>query len=626
LNGELLWKVGGAQGEGIDSSGEIFAQALNRLGYYVFGYRHFMSLIKGGHTYYKVRVSAERPLAYHGDGLQILLAFDQYTIDYNAHELVDGAVVIYDSRFEPKFPEGREILRCPVPIVQTAKSLGSEIMKNIVAVGASAAIVGLSPEDFASVIEDRFGGKKGGDIVAKNMEALRQGYAYCRENFLASHSAEELARFAVPPLGGVAGDAAREVAATAADRPRRMYISGNDLSGMGAIVAGCRFLAAYPITPATDIMYYMLKRMPELGGAVVQAEDEIAALNMAIGAGYTGVRSMTSSSGPGLSLMSEALGFAGIAEVPVVIVDVMRGGPGTGLPTKTEQSDINHLLYTGHGESPRIVLVAMDFEDCFYVMGDAFNLAEYYQVPVIVATDLYLGMSRRNLDGLDFGRIKIDRGTVLTQEQLDEIGKGNYRRYQLTESGISPRSIPGLKGGEYTALSNERDELSREEVEDQYSRVTQHQKRFRKLENLDLSHRVRFDGDETCDLLLVGLGSTWAQLTEAIAELREEGMSVSHLQLGALMPFPTATVAQAMAGAKKVMVVEQNLRGQLAALLKQEIGEHGKISGCLKYNGDPFWVSDIVRAAHEVLAAPMPVSVHISSTGLGGAPEKLEVK
>jgi len=626
LLGELRWKVGGAQGEGIDSSGEIFAQAANRLGYYVFGYRHFMSLIKGGHTYYKVRVSADRPLRYHGDGLDILVAFDQYSIDYNVHEMAEGSVVIYDSSaFDAKLPEDRKVLRCEVPIVKIAKGLGAEILKNVVAVGASAALVGLSPDDFTSIIEDRFGGRKGSDIVAKNMEALHQGYAYCRENFVTKHSAEELARFAIPALfaGGspetmLRGDTGASV--------KRMYVSGNDLSGMGALVAGCRFLAAYPITPATDIMYYLIKHLPEVGGAAVQAEDEIAALNMAIGAGYAGVRAMTSSSGPGLSLMSEALGFAGIAEVPVVIVDVMRGGPGTGLPTKTEQSDINHLLYTGHGEAPRIVLLAMDFEDCFYAMGEAFNLAEYYQVPVIVATDLYLGMNRQSVDPLDFGRVSIDRGTTLTAEQLAHLEKGEYKRYVVTESGISPRSIPGQKRGEYVVLSNERDEQGREEVEDQFSRVTQHQKRFRKLDSLNLGHRLRYNGEDKPDLLIVGMGSTGAQIEEAIAELPGGEYSVGHLQIGALMPFPSVQVGDLMANARKVMVVEQNITGQLASLIKQKVGMHDKIYSCLKYNGDPFYVHDLTRSAAKVMASPMAVAIHISSVDLGGAPGKLEVR
>lgn len=623
---ELRWQVGGAQGEGIDSSGEIMAQAANRLGYHVFGYRHFMSLIKGGHTYYKVRISGSRPLLYQGDELDILVAFDQYSIDYNAHHLVDGAVVIYDSSaFEAKLPEDRNVLRCEVPIVKIAKGLGNEILKNVVAVGASAALVGLSPEDFVSVIEDRFGGRKGTDIVAKNMEALQQGYAYCRDHFVAGLSEADRARLAIPPVPGGGASAEAILRSAAAARPRRMYISGNDLTGMGALAAGCRFLAAYPITPATDIMYYLIKHLPEVGGAAVQAEDEIAALNMAIGAGYTGVRSMTSSSGPGLSLMSEALGFAGIAEVPVVIVDVMRGGPGTGLPTKTEQSDINHLLYTGHGESPRIVLVAMDFEDCFYVMGEAFNLAERYQVPVIVATDLYMGMNRRTVDRLDFGRVAIDRGSVLTAEELAALERGAYKRYAETESGISPRSIPGLKGGEYAALSNERDEQGREEVEDQYSRVTQHQKRFRKLQGLDLSHRVRYRGPERPDLLVIGLGSTGAQIEEAL-ETGAAGQSVGHLQIGVVQPFPAEVVGDLISRARKVLVVEQNLTGQLANLIKQHVSMHDKIYSCLKYNGDPFYVHDLTRTFEAIKSAPVAAAFHISSVDLGGAPGKVEVK
>lgn len=311
----------------------------------------------------------------------------------------------------------------------------------------------------------------------------------------------------------------------------------------------------------------------------------------------------------------------------MVIADVMRAGPATGLPTKTEQGDLNHLLYTAHGDSQRIVLAAMDLEDCFCMMGEAFNLAEHYQVPVVVATDLYLGMSRQSIAGLDFSRVLIDRGTVLSAEELAQIERGQYNRYRLTDSGISPRSFPGRTGGEYTALSNERNEQGREEVEDQYSRVTQHQKRARKLEALELAHRVRLSGDAPPELLLVGWGSTGAQIAEAVEHLRGQGMRVGHRQVGALLPLPVAPIARALASARRVLVVEQNLAGQFADLLQFRIpGCHEKMSRCLKYNGDPFTAGDIVGAARRVTAAAHPVSLHIRSIGLGGAPESLEVK
>ncbi|MCL6446027.1 MAG: 2-oxoacid:acceptor oxidoreductase family protein, partial [Alicyclobacillus sp.] len=315
---EFGWKVGGKQGEGIDSTGDIYAIALHRMGYYVFSYRHFMSLIKGGHTNYKIRC-ADKLVRHHGDDVHVLVAFDQTTIDYNWHELVDGGIVIYDaSSFTATKPTDRNVHLFGVPLTEIAKQAGGPIMKNMVAIGVSAAINQFDPDEFAPVVQDKFG-KKGQTVVDSNMEALKQGYAYFKEHFDVYFPAPD----------------------KPAPKPEHLYASGNQATGFGALAGGCRLLAAYPITPATEIMYWVIENFPKHGGVVLQAEDEIAAVNMAIGANFAGVRAMTSTSGPGFSLMMEALGLAGMSETPLVIVDVQRSGPSTGLPTKTEQSDLN---------------------------------------------------------------------------------------------------------------------------------------------------------------------------------------------------------------------------------------------------------------------------------------------
>jgi len=579
LAGEFNWKVGGQQGEGIDSTGEIFSQTLNRLGYYVYQYRHFMSLIKGGHTNYKVR-AADHLIRHHGDEVQVLVAFDQKTIDHNLHELVRDGVVIYDDAFKARVPEGREVRLYGVPLTRIARELGNPIMKNMVAVGVTAAVVGLPVEEFRPTIEARFG-SKGGKVVELNMEALRRGYEY---------GAEHIGQVTtLPKLPEVR---------------RHLFLSGNEAVAFGALAAGCRFLAAYPITPATEIMYWLINNFPKYGGVVVQAEDEIAAINMAIGANYAGVRAMTSTSGPGLSLMQEAIGLAGISETPLVVVDVMRGGPSTGLPTKTEQSDLNELLFGSHGEIPRIVLAPATVEDCFYLTAEAFNLAERYQCPVYVVTDMSLGMSRASIDGLDYSRVRIDRGSLLTQEELDRMEKGAYKRYLVTESGISPRAIPGMRNGRFVALSNEHDEAGMEEIEDTSTREIQMKKRMRKLDSLDLSEYVDYEGDEpveNLDLLVVGWGSTIGRIQEAIELLAADGYKVGHLHLRALYPLPKAKVRQYLAAAPRVLVVENNYTGQLGGYLRREVGFHEKLHGCHKYNGDPFLASEIYSRAREVL-------------------------
>lgn len=573
----LTWKVGGAQGEGIDSTGDIFATTLNRLGYYLFAYRHFMSLIKGGHTNYKVRV-ANKLVGYHGDDLDILIAFDQETIDENARELKEDGVLIYDSSKlkSPVIPNGLQSNLCPVPVSDMAKELGSPIMKNMVASGVSAAIVGLPADAFDALIEERFS-KKGEAVVESNRAAVRAGYEFAMEQY------GVLKQLPEPQ--------------PAEDGGGHLFLSGNEAVGLGALAAGCRFLAAYPITPATEIMYTALAHFPKYGGKVLQAEDEIAACIMAIGANYTGVRAMTSTSGPGLSLMQEAIGLAGISETPLVIVDVMRGGPGTGLPTKTEQSDLNELVYGSHGEIPRIVLTPSTVKECFYYTAEAFNLAEKYQCPVIVATDLYLGMSKQSVPVgvIDFEKITIDRGDLISDEELLALAPGEFRRYAVTESGISKRSIPGQKNGRFVAMSNEHDEGANEEIEDPETRVLQMAKRIRKLYAFDPSALgVEYDGPETTELTLVGFGSTRAQIREAVEQLREKGIKVGHLQIKVVKPFPNASVKQYLVGAERILVVENNATGQLAELIRARVCFHNKIRSCLKFSGDPFTVEEIL--------------------------------
>jgi 2-oxoglutarate/2-oxoacid ferredoxin oxidoreductase subunit alpha len=571
---EFTWKVGGAQGEGIDSTGEILATVLTRMGYYIFAYRHFMSLVKGGHTNYKIRASVQEPVYYHGDTLEILVAFDQTTIDENEDELINGGVILYDAKFEGKTKrEAVGLKLCAVPMSQMAKDLGNTIIKNMVAAGASAYVLGIEPNNFYEQIEIQFG-KKGQELINLNKTAFNKGYEFVRDNY---------------------GDLQRKVPGATKPQKSNLLMSGNEAIGLGAVLAGCKILAAYPITPATEILYWVLANLPKYGGKVLQAEDEIAACIMAIGANYAGVRSMTSTSGPGLSLMMEALGMAGISETPLVIVDVQRGGPSTGLPTKTEQSDVNEALWGSHGETPRIVLTPITIEDCFYQIVNAFNLAEKYQLPVIVLSDLLMGMNKMTFPHLDLDSVTIDRGAVVTEEQLDALEKGAFKRYSLdTETGISARSYPGMKNGRYCALTNEHEETGLE-IEDVPMREAQMQKRFRKLETLSRDVNewgVDYSGSDNPDVLIVGMGSTTAQINEAIREMG--GGSYGHLQFRCLMPFPHQAVRSRFEKAKRIIAVDNNYTGQLAGLIHREVGYHDKLEVLTKYNGNPFTVGEIV--------------------------------
>lgn len=572
---QLTWKVGGAQGEGIDSTGEVLATTLNRLGYHFFAYRSFMSLIKGGHTNYKIRV-ADSPIRYHGDTLDILIAFDQLSIQENEQELTDGSIVIHDAKFDPTFTTERQLHVIKVPMSEKAKGLGNVIMKNMVALGVSAAVLGLEPEPFFAYVESRFG-KKGAEIAEKNKQAISEGYEFCKEQHPTI-----LKRLPAPA------------------EKSHYLISGNDAASFGALLGGCRFEIAYPITPATEILYWAAAHWPRYGAKVMQAEDEIAACIAAIAANYAGVRAMTTTSGPGLSLMMEALGLAGISETPLVIIDVQRGGPSTGLPTKSEQSDLNTAVYGSHGEIPRIVLAPSTIEECIYYGAEAFNLADRFQCPVLVLSDLYLGMSKMTVPDhhLAFvGQYQIDRGKMVDQAFLDGLGERPYLRHENTPDGISPRSIPGLRGGSYTLLSNEKSEESREEMEDPYNRLQQMDKRARKLNGLPVDeigleyHPATADADP--EILLVGWGSTRAQLEEVHYRLLGEGHRVGHVQIKILAPFPRQAMARLMARSRRVLVVEQNSHGQLAGLIRQHVGGHDQIESHLRYDGVALTIGEV---------------------------------
>jgi 2-oxoglutarate ferredoxin oxidoreductase subunit alpha len=571
---QLSWKVGGQQGEGVESTGETFANALNRQGYYVYSFRHFSSRIKGGHSNDKVRVSLKQFRA-SADHTDILLAFDQESIDLNVGEVRPGGIVIADAKFNPTAPDHVRLF--VVPLTKIAEECGSSIMKNMVSLGASACALGLPVDIFTEVIVERFS-RKGQKIVDQNMEAVRRGYEYMKE------------------LGG----ADPEFALKPADGKRRLFMTGNDALGLGALAAGARIMPAYPITPASDVMEYLIKKFPKVGGVVVQTEDEIAAMTMTIGAAYAGARAFTCTSGPGLSLMMEAIGLSGMTETPVVIIDTQRGGPSTGLPTKQEQSDFLAALFGTHGEIPKIVLTPATPEECFTAMGNAFNLAEKYQCPVIVMTDLALSLSKQTTEMLSLDDIQIDRGYVVSEEDIAKhAAPTGFKRYEITEDGISPRVFPGTKGGIHHVTGVEHMETGRPN-ETAPNRKAMMDKRMRKLANVELPDSVVRTGDANPDVVLVGLGSNIGPIGEAAERLRAEGLKVAHAHVHALLPFPTKMLTAAIADAKKVLVVENNATGQLRHLMSHFGVQHANISSLLKYDGRPFLPSEIYQHVKEM--------------------------
>ncbi|MGY3185499.1 2-oxoacid:acceptor oxidoreductase subunit alpha [Lysinibacillus sp. TE18511] len=574
---QLSWKVGGQQGEGIESTGEIFSMAMNRLGYFLYGYRHFSSRIKGGHTNNKitVRPTEVRSIA---DDLDILVAFDQETIDVNYKELTETGIILADSKFDPVKPEDSKAPLFAVPFTEVAAELGTSLMKNMVAIGATAALLNLEDEVFQNVVDDIFG-KKGEEVVQKNMEAIARGHELMNELL-----GERIGEWEIAP----------------ADGKRRMFMIGNDAVALGALAAGTRFMAAYPITPASEIMEYLIKKLPKFGGAVIQTEDEIAAATMAIGANFGGVRSFTASAGPGLSLMMEAIGLSGMTEQPLVVVDTQRGGPSTGLPTKQEQSDLMAMLYGTHGEIPKVVIAPSTMEEAFFDTIQAFNIAEELQLPVILVTDLQLSLGKQSVEPFDYNKIEIRRGKIVSDNIEEAADKAYFKRFENTEDGISPRVLPGTLNGIHHVTGVEHDETGKPS-EATGNRQVQMDKRFRKLAALKFDNPVYSNAPhEDADILLVGFNSTRGAIEEVQERLNAQGMKVNHAHIRLIHPFPSTEVAPLVAKAKKVIVVENNYTGQLANIMKMNVGGHDKIETITKYNGTPFLPGELENRVKEL--------------------------
>lgn len=578
MKSQISWKVGGQQGEGIESTGEIFATAMNRKGYFLYGYRHFSSRIKGGHTNNKIRVS-KSPVHAISDDLDILIAFDQETIELNHHEMREDSIIIADAKAKPQKPENCVAQLIELPFTSTAKELGTALMKNMVAIGATSALMDLNTSTFETLIDNMFS-KKGNKVVDMNIQALNMGYDLMKQQ-----------------VTNVNGDFTLE---NGSGHPH-LYMIGNDAIGLGAIAAGSRFMSAYPITPASEIMEYMIANLPKVDGTVVQTEDEIAAATMAIGANYAGVRGFTASAGPGLSLMMESIGLSGMTETPLVIINTQRGGPSTGLPTKQEQSDLMQMIYGTHGDIPKIVVAPTDAEDAFYLTMEAFNLAEEYQCPVILLSDLQLSLGKQTVKTLDFNKIDIRRGEIIQSDiERAEDDKAYFKRYALTTSGVSPRPIPGVKGGIHHVTGVEHNEEGKPS-EAPMNRQNQMEKRMRKTESLVTNNPVLLnEHEDEADILYIGFISTKGAIGEGAERLERQGVKVNTMHIRQLHPFPKDIVQQAINKASKVIVAEHNYQGQLSSILKMNTQVNDKLVNQTKYDGKPFLPYEIEEKGLEI--------------------------
>jgi 2-oxoglutarate ferredoxin oxidoreductase subunit alpha len=571
----MTFKIAGAAGQGVESSGAGFSEALAWGGLHIFGLPDYMSRIRGGLNFFQIRVHGQ-PLHSHEDAVHVLLPLNEEALEAYRDDVVEGGGIIYDEGLKVDADRiasrGRKAM--PVPLIGIAEEHGERVMANTAALGAAAGLTGFAFERMADVIRKNFQ-RKGDEVVAANLRVGREAYRYAEERYAAEFE------WKLKQVDGA---------------PHRYVMSGNQALALGALAGGCRFISAYPMTPATSIIEWMAKHEGDFGVVTKHAEDEIAAINMAIGANFVGTRAMTATSGGGFALMAEALGLAGMCEVPLVVVEAQRGGPSTGLPTRTEQSDLLFVLYASQGEFARLVLAPGTIEECFEVGWRSFNLAEKYQTPVIVLSDQLLASSLRTVevDAIDFDQVVIDRGKLLDSEDLDAL-EGDYKRHRFVEDGISPRAVPGHPNAVYATASDEHDEFGHI-CEEQENRVKMMQKRMKKLDTArnEIEPPTRYGPDEA-PTVLVGWGSTYGVLREVVDRL---GGVARLVHFRDLWPFPAEAAAEALRGGRLV-VVENNFTGQFKQLLQSEtcIEVDQVIS---RYDGRPFAPDELLAGLEEV--------------------------
>ncbi|MBN1933114.1 MAG: 2-oxoacid:acceptor oxidoreductase subunit alpha [Anaerolineae bacterium] len=572
---DLTIRIGGEAGHGVESSGAGFCQALTRVGLYVFGLPDYYSRIRGGHNFYSIRVS-DAPLYAHTDDIHLLLALTEETITRHQDALAPGGAVLYDTRLKvtADMMSRDDVLYVGLPMSEIAKDrAGTELARNTLALGFAAGISGLDLDGIASVIRDNFG-RKGQAVIDGNLDVARWGQAEG-----ARHAAEFPFRLQAIP-----------------DAPPRMAVNGTQAFSLGALAGGCRFASSYPMTPGSPVLHWLAAHSAKYGVAIKHTEDEIAGICMAIGAAHMGARALVPTSGGGFSLMVEALGLAGMTETPVVIYNAQRPGPSTGLPTRNEQGDLLFTIYASQGDFPRCVLAPATVEDCFVAGWRAFNLAERFQTPVIVLSDHYLAVMVRTLDvgAFDWDAVEIDRGALLTPEQLDALDE-EYKRFKDTPSGVSPRALPGHPRAVYVSDSDEHDEAGHI-TEESAVRIRQMDKRMRKMAGMEAEM-----GDPICygpaeaEITLVGWGSTYGPLREAVDRLNAASPGRANLvNFTDLWPLPADRARAALVGAHKRIAVEVNATAQFATLLRACTGIEmdGRI---LKYDGRPLSPEEIVK-------------------------------
>jgi len=575
---EIVWEIGGEQGQGLDSTSDIFATVCNRAGYYVYAYKTFQSRIKGGHTDFTSRVSKRRLLS-PAPAVHVMVAMDQECIDLLTGQLRPDGLLLADAHFKPAVGSGVDLIA--FDMTSLAREMGNPIYRNVIAIGASAALLGLPLQPFKDYIVDKFG-RKGQAVVDGNWSALDTGAEQARK--LAGGRTFQMSP---PPQGKV----------------DRLLVSGNDAVALGAIAGGCRAVFAYPITPASEILEIAARYFPRFGGVAVQMEDELASLAACVGAGFSGVRAMTASAGPGISLMQENLGLAGMTETPLVVVDTQRGGPSTGMPTKQEQGDLFALILGGHGEAPRIVLAPGTADQAFRDAALAFNLADNYHCPVLIASDLGLADWQQTVEPFDLSSVEIDRGPMADATELERIGRDVFERYADSPSGVSARSFPGMVNGQFLATGAEHGRMGKV-TENPGNRTRMMDRRLHKIRHLEFNGEavpgLEYSGPENPEVLLISYGSPIGAAWEAAEILGEKGLRAGVAQVRVLNPLPLDELRRLTESAGHSFCIENNALGQLAFLMRAN-GVAAPVRSVLKYDGTLFRGEEVAQRVNDLL-------------------------
>ncbi len=543
--GDLTLAMIGSGGDGVITMGDMIAQTGASEGLHVMKVEAYGPQIRGGESSCTVRVSAE-PIFAQGDLIEVLVVFNWSDFGQFKGELIpaDDVIVFYEESDSTPIEEvdlgAKNARYYPVPFIALAKeSAGTALAKNIVTLGLLSEVFGLVQGSLKKAIERRFSKKKT-SVLEANLKGFQTGIDYA-DKLKKELNAHRLEYEPGEPM---------------------LLMSGNEASAIGALYAGCRFFAGYPITPSSEVLHFLSEWMPKVGGSVIQTEDELSAIGAVLGGSFAGVKSMTATSGPGLALMTEMLGLASMAEIPAVIINVQRGGPSTGLPTKSEQSDLFQALWGSHGDSPRVVLAPADVEDCFHATVAAFNIAEEAQMPVIVLSDQFIAQRRETLSMLTLNH-DVKTRQVPTAGELE-----NYLRYRETKSGISPMTWPGMKGGEYQTNGLEHAESGRPT-----SMFLTHEKnnakRYRKLRTVrdNYSYYRRY-GAEKAEVGVLCWGSSKGPVKEAVLRAQARGEKVAAFVPQVLYPFPIHEFQEFLRDVKEVIVVELSYSAQFYKYLQ----------------------------------------------------------